>query len=561
MGTTRVIIAEGTEGSLNLGPERPRVYSDLSQDEKDRYNADIRATNIILQGLPKDIYSLINHYTDAKDIWDNVKMLLEGSELTKEDCESQLFVTAVKLNKGLKNSNFDQLYAYLKQHEAHANENKMMLERLTQQTVDPLALMSNVSPQHYHSQSSTNPPTTYHQPHSADTSQSDLGLSPTDNLIENLTNTLALLTQSYKTFLPQTNNQLRTSSNPRNQATVQDGRVQLVMGEHRTEWGMLIQVKLAQENGVVLDEEQLLFLAGGQDNAIDEDVDEQPVQDLALNVDNVFQANDCNAYDSSADPVCDEAGPSYDLDNLSEVHDHDHFQDAICEHHEEHGMQDDVQPSYVVGSHANYTSDSNMNPYDQYIKDNAVPVVQNNASTIPNDMYVMIDNDLHEPKAQSVVKAPTYTVADNSLNAELAIYKEQVKLYERCARFELTEREQKIDEQLRIVICDHNIKEENLKKELHSVKLQLASTIQHNKLMVDEVTSLKKDFNQKENKYLEEFLDLKALKDKVEDKLFKQGQSIQTIHMMCKPRSYYDKVNKVAIGYKNPLCLHYARQV
>ncbi|GKB50831.1 hypothetical protein Tco_0901584, partial [Tanacetum coccineum] len=68
MGTTRGIIAEGTEGPINLGPERPRVYSELSQDEKDRYNADIRATNIILQGLPKDIYSLINHYTDAKDV-------------------------------------------------------------------------------------------------------------------------------------------------------------------------------------------------------------------------------------------------------------------------------------------------------------------------------------------------------------------------------------------------------------------------------------------------------------------------------------------------------------
>nr|GFD04470.1 hypothetical protein [Tanacetum cinerariifolium] len=49
--------------------------------------------------------------------------------------------------------------------------------------------------------------------------------SNADNLIENLTNMLALLTQSYKTFLPQTNNQLRTSSNTRNQATVQDGRV------------------------------------------------------------------------------------------------------------------------------------------------------------------------------------------------------------------------------------------------------------------------------------------------------------------------------------------------
>ncbi|GJU09066.1 putative ribonuclease H-like domain-containing protein [Tanacetum coccineum] len=49
--------------------------------------------------------------------------------------------------------------------------------------------------------------------------------SSTENLIEILTNTLALLTQSYKSHLPQTNNQLRTSSNARNKATVQDGRV------------------------------------------------------------------------------------------------------------------------------------------------------------------------------------------------------------------------------------------------------------------------------------------------------------------------------------------------
>ncbi|GKB20716.1 hypothetical protein Tco_0854639 [Tanacetum coccineum] len=37
------------------------------------------------EGLPKDIYILIHRYTDAKDIWDNVKMLLEGSELTKDE--------------------------------------------------------------------------------------------------------------------------------------------------------------------------------------------------------------------------------------------------------------------------------------------------------------------------------------------------------------------------------------------------------------------------------------------------------------------------------------------
>nr|GFC68484.1 integrase, catalytic region, zinc finger, CCHC-type, peptidase aspartic, catalytic [Tanacetum cinerariifolium] len=100
------------------------------------------------------------------------------------------------------------------------------------------------------------------------------------------------------------------------------------------EWGRFMIA--AQENGVALDAEQLLFLAGGHDNAMDDDVDEQPVQDLALNVENLFQAEDCDVFDSdvdevptaqtmfmanlsSADPVTDEAGPSYDSDILSEV--------------------------------------------------------------------------------------------------------------------------------------------------------------------------------------------------------------------------------------------------
>ncbi|GKF31153.1 hypothetical protein Tco_0100951 [Tanacetum coccineum] len=147
----------------------------------------------------------------------------------------------MKLNRGLRDSNYDQLYAYLKQHEAHVNKNKMI-----------------------------------------------------------------------------------TSSNTRNQATVQDGRVvvQNVQGNNargggaagyggaqnrvgNANLGQARKIKCynynAQENGVALDEEQLLFIAGGQDNAIDEDVDEQLVQDLALNVDNVFQADDCDAFDSDVD--------------------------------------------------------------------------------------------------------------------------------------------------------------------------------------------------------------------------------------------------------------------
>ncbi|GJW62270.1 hypothetical protein Tco_0111605 [Tanacetum coccineum] len=144
---------------------------------------------------------------------------------------------------------------------------------------------------------------------------------------------------------------------------------------------MIYQVKqgglsatTATENGVALDEEQLLFLAGRQDNDVDEDVD-------------------------AIYTVYDKAGPLYDSDILSEVHDHDQYQDVICEHHEEHEMHDDVQPNYIVDSHADYTSNSNMIPYDQYIKDNSVPVVQSNVSFVPNDAYMMIYNDMYEPHA------------------------------------------------------------------------------------------------------------------------------------------------------------------
>ncbi|GJY63851.1 hypothetical protein Tco_0465311 [Tanacetum coccineum] len=140
---------------------------------------DACATNIVLQGLPKDIYKLINHNIEAKAIWDNVKMLLAGFELTKEDPESQLydefermtmpniqlnskfvnnmspewdrFVTAVKLNKGLKETNHKQLYTYLKQHEKHVAQDRLIIERITLATNDQLAFVSTVQP---HAQSS-----------------------------------------------------------------------------------------------------------------------------------------------------------------------------------------------------------------------------------------------------------------------------------------------------------------------------------------------------------------------------------------------------------------------
>nr|GEZ34348.1 hypothetical protein [Tanacetum cinerariifolium] len=68
---------------------------------------------------------------------------------------------------------------------------------------------------------------------------------------------------------------------------------------------------------------------------------------------------------SSADPITDKAGPSYDSYILSEVQDHDQYLDDTCAYQEEHVMHDSVQLDYIVDLHADHTCSSNMIPYDQ----------------------------------------------------------------------------------------------------------------------------------------------------------------------------------------------------
>ncbi|GJV52390.1 hypothetical protein Tco_1448131 [Tanacetum coccineum] len=388
LGTTRDALGTTPEGGVLLGPERPRTYEDLSDTEKKRYDADVRATNIVLQGLPKDIYKLINHNIEAKAIWDNVKMLLAGSELTKEDRESQLydeferfkmlpgenineyyvrfhklvndmrnirmtmpniqlnskfvnnmspewdrFVTAVKLNKGLKETNHEQLYAYLKQHEKHAAQDRLIIERITPATNDQLAFVSTVQPHaqsshvqsHQYPSSSTNPQSPQY-PQFPETSQIDSGYTQTDELLDNLTKQMALLAQSFRATLPQTNNQLRTSSNTQNQATIQDGRVVNRAGNANAGQGK--PVKCYNYNGVrhiarnctqpkrpqnsdYFKDKMLLMQA--QEN----DVDNQPVQDLALNEDKIFQEDECDAFDSDVDD--EPTAQSIFMANLSSV--------------------------------------------------------------------------------------------------------------------------------------------------------------------------------------------------------------------------------------------------
>ncbi|GJZ66368.1 hypothetical protein Tco_0623064 [Tanacetum coccineum] len=162
-----------------------------------------------------------------------------------------------------------------------------------------------------------------------------------------------------------------------------------------------MQLMQAQENEVVLDEEQLLFIAGGQTNTFDDDVDEAPVQDLALNEDNTF---------------------------------------------------------YLRAKFA----------------------------------FMMLINDMHEHAAQCVFANEQNKVVKESLTAELARYKEQVEVNEERERFELTEREQKINEQMRIIITNQ-----------HFEGIQMA--------LVKEVKEMKEIFEQMEAEVDQNVVDKKSV--------------------------------------------------
>ncbi|GJX45575.1 retrovirus-related pol polyprotein from transposon TNT 1-94 [Tanacetum coccineum] len=165
------------------GVTRPRKYSELSATDAIQADCDVKAKNILLQGLPPEVYAVVSNHRIAKKLWEKIQLLMQGTSLTKQERECKLydefdkfaykkgetlrdfylrfslllndmniynvkleqfqvntkflntlppewskFVTDVKLVRDLHTTNIDQLHAYLGQHEFHANEVRLMHE-------------------------------------------------------------------------------------------------------------------------------------------------------------------------------------------------------------------------------------------------------------------------------------------------------------------------------------------------------------------------------------------------------------------------------------------------
>nr|GEZ98622.1 hypothetical protein [Tanacetum cinerariifolium] len=229
------------------GVTRLNKYLELSAVEAIQADCDVKATNIILFSLLLNDMNMYNIKLEQFQV--NTKFLNTlPSEWSK-------FVTDVKLVRDLHTTNVDQLHVYLGQHEYHANEVRLMNER----TSDPLALISqhqlHRTPYEHHQplyqQSQFQPQATSYQSspyatpitiltpqiayapmdqRSSEYSPPEAGLvvlvfQKGDDPIYAINHMMSFLNSVVASRYPATNNQLRTSSNPRQQAKINNGRV------------------------------------------------------------------------------------------------------------------------------------------------------------------------------------------------------------------------------------------------------------------------------------------------------------------------------------------------
>nr|GEX09635.1 hypothetical protein [Tanacetum cinerariifolium] len=67
------------------------ILASFEQAEAIQADCDVKETNIILQGLPPDVYALVSTHKVAKELWERIQMLMQGTSLTKQERECKLY--------------------------------------------------------------------------------------------------------------------------------------------------------------------------------------------------------------------------------------------------------------------------------------------------------------------------------------------------------------------------------------------------------------------------------------------------------------------------------------
>ncbi|GJT60505.1 retrovirus-related pol polyprotein from transposon TNT 1-94 [Tanacetum coccineum] len=335
------ITAKDTDGVTDI--RRAQRLEDLARDDKLRYDSTEMTKqereSMLLDEFDKFTYepgeSIHSYYLRFAKLINDMNMILMSMTpmqinpkfVNHLQPEWSRFVTAAKQARNLHSVTFDQLYSFLKHNGRDAKEVREMRQRFP----EPLDLLEIPTTHLLHTVSpplQSYAPTVVQQP---PTFQPDTGLFiptflPTDDPIASLNKAMIFSSSMYRSKFPPTNNQLQTSSNPRTQATIQNGQVtvQNVQGHmakqctarKRVEDSKWFKDKMilaqAKEAGVVLDEEQQDFLADSLEET----------DDSTTNA--IFMAN-LSPVGSLNDGM---VAPRYDSDTLSEVPHYDTYHDS-----------------------------------------------------------------------------------------------------------------------------------------------------------------------------------------------------------------------------------------
>ncbi|GJR35810.1 hypothetical protein Tco_1211494 [Tanacetum coccineum] len=382
-------------------------------------------------------------------------------------------------------------------------------------------------------------PTVNQQLQQPEFSQLDLGLNipvfkQGDDPIDAINHMMSFLSAVVTSSYPTTNNQLRNSSNPRQQATINDGRVTLQPGKDPC----LNSALNLKGSGMIHD----LGIAEGQ------------ATQSIITHNAAYQADDLDAYDSD----CDELNTAkvalmanlshYGSDALAEVHNPDNVDNNMINQGVQ-VMPSSEQSSVVNHSETEITSDNNIIPYSQNVKETQQSVVQNSNSSAQQDALILYV--IKQLKTQ-VINCTKINLDNKSVNdtliAELERYKEQVKVLKKGQNVETKSRDNVIDSH-----------EQNA--ELDRLKQTLSEQLREKKSLKKTFTVLKNDFKKKEYRNIDREIALENKIKLIDNIVYKRDQSAQTVHMLTKPKFFYDHSTKQALGFQNPFYLKKAQHL